>query len=377
MPKALLVPALSALLVTACATPPPAASPPALATSLQTLDARLAAVHAESRIPALAVAVLAGAPGHARVVWSRAYGVLDTRTKMPATTDSPFMLASASKLATGIVVMQSVDAGRLSLDAPIAAPLVLGCAQQVTLRALATHTSGIVDTDAVEDAYAPGDSAQPRDAFLAEQLGAGKDACKGSNGTFDYSNTGIALAASVAEAAAGEPFESLSRRQLFAPLRMAHTGWFLRDFPDVRSVASPHGADGAPLPHYGYPTWPDGQLRASVLDTAKIVALLMNEGRVGGQQLLSAGAVREMLRPQVPSSMDGQGLFVQWKRGLAGHMGGDDGVRTFAMFDPASHVGAVVLVNQDGPQATAAAVEVVRQILRNPVLATALRAPTE
>ena len=81
-----------------------------------------------------------------------------------------------------------------------------------------------------------------------------------------------------------------------------------------------------------------------------------------------------MLRPQVPSAPDGQGLFVQWKRGLAGHMGGDDGVRTFVFFDPATRVGAVVLVNQDGPRATAAAVEAVRQTLRNPRLAAALGA---
>lgn len=79
-----------------------------------------------------------------------------------------------------------------------------------------------------------------------------------------------------------------------------------------------------------------------------------------------------MLRPQVPTAPDPQGLFVQWKRGLAGHMGGDDGVRTFVFFDPNTRVGAVVLVNQDGPKATAAGVEAVRQTLRNPLLAAAI-----
>lgn len=48
----------------------------------------------------------------------------------------------------------------------------------------------------------------------------------------------------------------------------------------------PHSAAGQPLPHYGYPTWPDGQLRASVKDTAQILALLMNDGRAGDVQLL-------------------------------------------------------------------------------------------
>ena len=369
----LLLACLAVALVTGCASPPPVEAPKAdLVASLQALDARLSDLRDTSGVPAMAVAVLAGPPGAAHVVWSRAYGVLDTRTGVPATVDSPFMLASASKLATGIVVMQAVEAGHLQLDAPVVPPFAWGGSAQVTLRRLATHTSGIIDTDAVNDAYAPGDTAVPRDTFLAKHLGPGGDAFAGSVGTFAYSNTGIALAASLAEAATGVPFETLSQRGLFMPLGMTHTGWFLRDFTDTTTIASPHDAAGHPLSHYGYPTWPDGQLRASVHDTAQILALLMNDGRAGDVQLLSQTTVADMLRPQVPSSRDPQGLFVQWKRGLAGHMGGDDGVLTFVSFDPETRVGAVVLINQDGARATAAGVEAVRQILRNPRLAEVL-----
>ena len=103
---------MCALALAACATPrsgPPAAD---LVPTLDALDGRLARLHAASGVPALAVAVLAGPPGEARVVWARAYGVLDVRTRSPASVESPFMLASASKLATGLVVMQAVDAGR-------------------------------------------------------------------------------------------------------------------------------------------------------------------------------------------------------------------------------------------------------------------------
>ena len=362
---------LAAGLLAGCAAVRPAAAPD-LAPSLAELDARLGVLRDTSGVPALAVAVVAGPPGAARTVWSHAYGVLNTQTGTPATVGSPFMLASASKLATGLAVMEAVEAGYVTLDAPIAPPFDWGGPPTVTLRSLATHTSGVVDTDAVDAAYAPGDAAEARDAFLAEHLGPGGDAFAGTAGTFAYSNTGIALAASVTEAATGTPFETFSRQRLFGPLGMTHTGWFLRDFPDTTAVASPHDASGQPLAHYGYPTWPDGQLRASVTDAARLLALLMNDGCSGGTEVLHAETVAEMLQPQVPAAPDPQGLFVQWKRGLAGHMGGDDGVRTFVFFDPATHVGAVVLVNQDGPRATAAAVEAVRQTLRNPRLAAAL-----
>lgn len=42
----------------------------------------------------------------------------------------------------------------------------------------------------------------------------------------------------------------------------------------------------------------------------------------GDMQLLSAATVAGMLRPQVPTADDPQPLFVQWKRGVAVHMGG-------------------------------------------------------
>ena len=360
-----------ALVLSGCAHTLPAPEADGLASSLADLDTRLAALADTSGVPALAVAVVHGPPGAARTVWSRAYGVLNTWTGAPATTDSPFMLASASKLATGVVVMQAVEAGALDLDGP----LPLATPDGVTLRALATHTSGVLDGDAVDAAYAPGDPAVGLGAFLTEALDARRDASiVGLPGAFAYSNTGVALAAFAAETARGVSFDALARRGLFRPLGMTHTGWFLRDFPDTTAVASPHDADGRPLPHYGYPTWPDGQLRASVDDAARLLALLMNDGRAGETQLLRPETVAEMLRPQVPNAPDGQGLFVQWKRGLAGHMGGDTGVVTFVFFDPATRVGAVVLVNQDGPRATVAAVEAVRQTLRNPRLAAALAA---
>lgn len=364
---------LALLLIAGCANVQPVETPThRLVRSLDALEVRLGDLRHTFGVPAMAVAVLAGPPGKARIVWTHAYGVLNTRTGVPATVDSPFMLASASKLATGIVVMQAVEAGKIQLDAPIAPPFAWGGSPDATLRRLATHTSGIVDTAALDNAYAPGDTAAPRDVFLAEHLGPGGDAFAGSVGTFDYSNTGIALAASVVEAATGVPFETLSQRGLFGPLGMMHTAWFLRDFSDPSAVASPHSADGPPLPHYGYPTWPDGQLRASVKDAAQILALLMNDGRAGDVQLLRPETVKEMLRPQVPSAHDPQGLFVQWKRGLVGHMGGDDGVTTFVFFNPKTRVGAVVLVNQDGPRAIAAGVEAIRQTLRNPLLAAAI-----
>ena len=92
-------------------------------------------------------------------VWSGAFGVRDTTTGAPATSDTVFWIASMTKPLTSIVALQLVDKGLLSLDAPVgdvlpalANPLVLEGVGEAptlrparsapTLRHLLTHTSG-------------------------------------------------------------------------------------------------------------------------------------------------------------------------------------------------------------------------------------------
>ena len=147
---------LAALLLAGCAGVRPAEAPDLVA-SLPELDARLerAARHVGRARDGRRRAGRAAGRGARRLV--AAPTVCSTRG--PAhrrRVDSPFMLASASKLATGLVVMQAVEAGRLALDAPVVPPFEWVGSPDITLRRLATHTSGIVDTDAVDGAYALG-----------------------------------------------------------------------------------------------------------------------------------------------------------------------------------------------------------------------------
>ncbi|HET6289264.1 MAG TPA: prolyl oligopeptidase family serine peptidase, partial [Amycolatopsis sp.] len=84
------------------------------------------------------------------------HGVLNTATGVEVTEDSVFQIGSVSKVWTATVVLRLVDEGLLDLDAPIsdvvpelrlADPDV---AEQVTMRHLLTHTSGI-DGDVFTD----------------------------------------------------------------------------------------------------------------------------------------------------------------------------------------------------------------------------------
>ena len=106
-----------------------------------------------------------------------------------------------------------------------------------------------------------------------------------------------------------------------------------------------------PYGQYGYPDYPDGQLRTSVSQLGRFLAAYMNGGSYRGVRILKAATVTEMLRPQIDQIVKGQGLIWYhdkvggWQ--VVGHNGGDWGVATYMFFDPVSGAGAIVLANGD------------------------------
>src|SRR5271165_7161602 len=69
----------------------------------------------DSKCPGLSVAIAAGG----EIFVSKALGSADIEQNVPLTIRSAHRLASLSKLVTGTIMMELVEAGRLKLDAPV------------------------------------------------------------------------------------------------------------------------------------------------------------------------------------------------------------------------------------------------------------------
>lgn len=123
-------------------TPP---APSALRTSIQ------AAMRAD--VPGVSVCVI-----HAgKLAWCDGFGVADTRSGVAVTPDTAFLLASVTKVFTATALVQLRDDGRLDLDAPVPGDLRHPRSRTpITVRALLTHTAGILDSDAMDDFYTVG-----------------------------------------------------------------------------------------------------------------------------------------------------------------------------------------------------------------------------
>ncbi len=310
-----------------------------------------------------------------QVAWADGFGWANIEQELPATADTPFMLASVSKTVTAVAVMQAVEDGSFSLDDDVNAPLPFTVdnprveGETIRVEHLVTHTSGIRD-NWNQMPYFDGDSPVSLGDFVEGYFTPGGDFyhetynfstnMPGEN--WDYCNVATALAGYLVEAT-GDPFDDHCDDRIFEPLGMANTGWHLADF-DPDQVAMPYEATGGgfePYGHYGYPDYPDGQLRASAADLGRFLAAVSGGGALDGARILEEGYVDDLLSAPVPEVDPSQ--YVYWYattiagRSVVGHNGGDAGVATEMYVDPASGVGVVVLTNVDWATPMESAVE--------------------
>ncbi|MDP9242531.1 MAG: beta-lactamase family protein [Actinomycetota bacterium] len=328
------------------------------------LEGFISSKMAEAGVPGLSACVVHGR----RVVWARGFGWANVHRGERVTTDTIFMLASISKTVVATAVMQAVERGLIDLEVDIndvlpfrvhnpAHPFTV-----ITPRMLLTHTAALRDNWSVlTPSYVRGDSSVPLETCLRDYFSArGGDYDPQRNfypyppgSRYNYCNMGVDVAAYLVEAVSGVPFDDWCDRKIFAPLGMERTGWHLADVPRT-AVAMPYKYIAyrdafRPFGQYGYPDYPDGELRTPSTDLARHLMMIISGGGLGGVRLLQERTVREMLRPQFPDVVERQGIIwypVQRTDDLYwGHTGGDWGVSTRCFFRQSDGTGIITLTN--------------------------------
>jgi CubicO group peptidase (beta-lactamase class C family) len=308
-----------------------------------------------------------------KVVWTKGYGYADKDNKIPFTPDTIMNIASISKTFTGVCLMRAVEDKKLSLDEDINKYLPFKVInpffpeEKLTLRNLATHTSGITDRSPIYEStyHYGGDSPEPLGEFLKNYFVPGgkyysKDnflkAMPGSHR--EYSNIAAGLAGYIVEIATGMKLNEYSKKYIFKPLKMKNTGWFLSEIKlaNHSKLYKKEGDITKPIQLYGGTTYPDGGVRTSVTDLSKFFVCLLNGGEYSGVRILKTETVREMVTFQYTASAKPEnvnvdeinsGIFWATKRNVKriGHAGTDPGVHTEMLSDLAKEVGVIVFVN--------------------------------
>lgn len=278
--------------------------------------------------------------------WQKSYGFLSVEPRRrPMRDDAIFDLASLTKpIATGTSLMMLVEQGKLALDDPVSNyvhEFSGGRNSSVTVRQLATHTSGLPPYlgKAEQDELRRAAGFPCIDATRARVVAT--PATQPAGSVVSYSCLNAIMGERLIHAVSGQALDRFAAGHIFTPLRMCDSGFrpaeALRDrlAPTTRSD---HGrGEGGYLlgqVHDPLAALQDGVsgnagLFGTAADLARFAQMILNDGELDGVRILKPDLIREMTRAQTAEfkSSGGRplarGLFWEIYPAMAGATGVD------------------------------------------------------
>jgi len=167
------------------------------------------------------VAVLVAKGG--KILFEKGYGLADVEHSTPVTPETKFNIASITKPFTAAAILKLQEEGRLNLDDRLSKYIPdYPRGNEITIRHLLTHTSGIPDKLGSPASLATAAYPASRDYLIALFKYLPLDFDPGAQ--YAYSNSGYYLLGYIIEKASGQPYIEYLRDTFFKPLGMDHTG---------------------------------------------------------------------------------------------------------------------------------------------------------
>jgi len=268
--------------------------------------------------------------------------------------DTLFRIASVSKLATSISVMQLVERGELDLDVDISAYTDVKIPRRypgdITLRHLLTHTAGFEE-------HAGNPEKEPDlDSYIRQDPPMQVFA---PGTTPAYSNYGMSLAGYIVERVSGEVFEDYVREHVLEPAGM-DSSTFDQPLPERLADRVANGyktSAGQAQPFEEMPDSPAGSLTVSGADAGKFMLAMLNHSQGGAllkegtwQQMFSPGLGADQLGMLAEGKQMGLGFFDENRNGyrIVGHSGYANSFHADLEVYPDNGSGVFVAVNGEG-----------------------------
>lgn len=162
------------------------------------------------------------------VIFESANGLRTIDPMDSLTLESQFRLASVSKQFTGVAIMKLKQAGQLEYDQKVATILTDFPYENITVRHLLWHTSGLADyEDVIEANFIPEDSTARyilgNNEILELFFDVHPDLNFQPGEQWAYSNTGYMMFASIVEKVSGQHFRDFLKENIFQPIGMNNT----------------------------------------------------------------------------------------------------------------------------------------------------------
>ena len=301
-----------------------------------------------------------------KIVFYKAYGMADNKSKRPLKRDDIFRIASQTKAITSTAVMMLWEEGLFRLDDPIANYIpefeyaqVLDTVyedgtyktkpadKQITIRHLLSHTSGVgygvIDGDErIKKIYL---DAGITDLFTTEKITIEESVKKlaklplhhNPGEKFTYSE-GLDVLGYFIEEVSGEPLDEFFRTRIFDPLGMDDTWFYLPEAKHKRlvSIQKKEKDKWVKYPTTFYdPDYPikgaksffsgGAGLSSTAKDYATFLQMYLNNGELNGTRLLSRTTIKFMMSDQINALWQGTGAYYGLAFGVLDQQGQDKG----------------------------------------------------
>lgn len=319
-------------------------------------------------IPGVAIGIVRGD----QVVYTQGYGVADDAGRV-MTPDTPFLIASLSKSITAFGVMQLVEEGKISLDAPVQTYLPWfrvadeDISSKITIRHLLHQTSGFDE----RESYVRNLSTDSSDDALEKSIRALNTAKLNfvPGEAFEYTNTNYDILGLLLQTISGQSYEEYIEEKIFDPLDMnqsytslegARAGNMTRGYYPFFGITTAYDH----LMPYSRIVKPSAGLFSSAEDLTHFLIAHLNQGQYQGNSILSEEGITTLHTPGIQFS-ENAGYAMGWSvfsfpdmaaatpnnsvpTGLT-HAGEWVGYTSLLVIIPELETGIVLLMNKHDP----------------------------
>lgn len=278
------------------------------------------------------------------------YGNTEVKTGKSVNEHTVYEIGSISKVFTTILLADEVLKGNMKLDDPISnyLPKTVSVPQyngkQITLKDLATHTSGL---PRMPDNFEPADYSNPFADYTVELLYdflSSYELQRAIGTQYEYSNLGMGLLGHILELHTGKTYEVLIKNRITEPLGMTMTGIAFTDAMKA-NLALGHNEQLDVVSSWDINTLAGaGAIRSSTSDMVKFI-----KANIDTNDIELNKAMKLSHNIAFTDESKNFNIALAWHFGnnnsITWHNGGTGGYRAFAGFLNGANRGVVVLTN--------------------------------
>lgn len=283
-------------------------------------------------------------------IYSKTEGFANVRSKEKLTYESPFQLASVSKMFTAVAILKLQEQGLIDLDCTVQSYLPEWPYADQTLRHLLNHRSGLPRYMAVADWYWDDPKRPMLNSNVIEQYAEhAPQTFFSPDSGFNYCNSNYVVLAEIVSRVTGGTFQEFVDEQIFCSLGMHRAFVYSKADstlnPEVKGYRPGRRGYYEAWKDYIDGVWGDKNIYASLEDLQKFDAALWNGS------LLSDSSMQEMWTPGSPQRQYNYGLG--WRLRVTEsektpyHFGWWRGFRSCYIHDPESGISLIMLSNMD------------------------------